>query len=165
MKNGIQWAGLALLLMLLLYGCGDGNGMKAPNFSLHDLQGRETSLEEHRGRVVLLDFWATWCPPCRGSIPELVSLQKKYNDKGLVVLGISLDDPRTTTDHYLRAFNQKFRINYAVLRFDRGIIKDYFKEETPSIPTMFIIDREGEIRDRIVGFRPGTIEASLTKIL
>ena len=113
----------------------------------------------------MLDFWATWCPPCRGSIPELVSLQEKYDEKGLVILGISLDDPRTTPDRYLQAFKRKFRINYAVLRFTPGVISDYFKEETPSIPTMFIIDRKGQIRDRIVGFRPGKVEASLSKIL
>ena len=156
---------MGFLMLLILLGCGKQEGSRAPGFSLNDLDGQKITLEQNRGSVVLVDFWATWCPPCRVSIPELVDLQSKYRDRGLVILGISLDDPGRTTDQFLRAFKQKFKINYRVLRFNHNVIKAYFKHETPSIPTLFVIDREGRIKDKIVGFRPGAVEASITKVL
>lgn len=137
----------------------------APDFSLSDLYDTMTTLEQYRGRVVVVDFWATWCPPCKMSIPELVKLQEKYRDKGLVVLGISLDDPGRASDEYLRAFKEKYNINYTILRFNRQVLVDYFAFDTPAIPTMFIIDREGKIRGKFVGFRPGALEKALKGIL
>ncbi|MBK5100870.1 MAG: TlpA family protein disulfide reductase [Desulfobacteraceae bacterium] len=140
-------------------------GPTAPDFSLPDLSGNMTSLAQYRGRVVVVDFWATWCPPCKMSIPELVKLQEKYRDKGLVVLGISLDDPGRASDKYLRAFKDDYNINYTVLRFNHQVLRDYFGFETPAIPTMFIIDREGKIRGKFVGFRPGALEKALKRVL
>ena len=70
----------------------------APDFSLPDLSGKTVSLEQFRGKVVLLDFWATWCPPCRMTIPLLINLQEQYGKKGLIILGVSIDDPRKVKD-------------------------------------------------------------------
>ena len=140
-------------------------GSPAPEFSLKDLSGGEVSLSRHRGHVVLLDFWATWCAPCRQSIPELVELQERYRRKGLVVLGVSLDDPRQVPDPSLLAFKKKHRVNYPLLRADAGVVADYFKDGNVAIPTLFLIDRGGKIRDRIVGFSPGAVEKSLKGIL
>ena len=137
----------------------------APDFSLSDLSGRMTSLEQHRGSVVLLDFWATWCPPCRMSIPEIIQLHEKFGRKGLVIFGISMDDPRMVTDEQLRVFKEKAGITYSVLRVNRQILQDYFGDEQISIPTMFVIDRDGMIRDKLVGFRPGALEKSVNEIL
>jgi len=137
----------------------------APDFSLSDLSGRMTSLEQHRGSVVLLDFWATWCPPCRMSIPEIIKLHEKFGGKGLVIFGISMDDPRMVNDEQLRVFKEKAGINYSVLRVNRQILQDYFGDEQISIPTMFVIDRDGMIRDKLVGFRPGALEKSVSGIL
>ena len=148
-----------------MFGCGkkDTKNM-APDFSLQDLSGSTVTLSKSRGRVVVLDFWATWCPPCLMSIPELVDLQEKYRDSGLVVIGISLDDPGRVSDSDLLAFKEKLKINYKVLRANYDVVKNYFSTENMSIPTMFIIDRKGRILEKHVGFRPGLLEESLRKL-
>jgi peroxiredoxin len=162
---------LALLFFciaaFLQLGCQNdvGAGPLAPDFALQDLSGNTQSLSSYAGKIVLLDFWATWCPPCRMSIPELVSLQKKYEDKGLVVLGVSMDDPAMATRTYLRDFKNKFRMNYRILRASNQVIADYFGYSAPSIPTMFLIDREGRIHEKFVGFEPGAVERSLAKLV
>jgi cytochrome c biogenesis protein CcmG/thiol:disulfide interchange protein DsbE len=158
-----------LTLLILFFFCDiDTNadpGLSAPGFNLQNLSGDSVSLKEHKGNPVLIDFWATWCPPCRRSIPELVELQARYRDQGLVVLGISLDDPGRMSDRDLETFKQQFEINYSILRANQQVLKDYFKGGEISIPTMFIIDRKGRIADVLVGFRPGRVENSLKKII
>lgn len=99
------------------------------------------------------------------SIPELVRLQEKYKDRGLVILGVSLDDPTEFTNEYIQAFQNKFNINYRILRFNMQVLKDYFGYETPTIPTMFVIDREGKVREKIVGFVPNAVEKSVAELL
>ena len=103
--------------------------------------------------------------PCRVSIPELGKLHEKYRDKGLVVLGISMDDPGQFTNEYLRAFKEKFGINYKILRYNTTVLRDYFGEGRIAIPTMFLIDRKGRIREKIVGFRPNVLKKSLIGLL
>lgn len=164
-KSGILTVfGLSLLFLHL--GCQKESsiGQPAPDFSLRDLSGRTVSLSEHRGSVTLLDFWATWCPPCRVSIREMARLQEKYRDKGLVILGISLDDPQIP-DKYLLAFRQMAKINYTILRYDPKVLRDYFGNESPAIPTLFLVDRQGKIRAKFVGFRPDAVEKSLVELL
>ncbi len=152
---------------LLLWACKNevGAGPTAPNFTLLDLDGQEVSLEQYRGSTVLLDFWATWCPPCRMSIPELVKLQEEHKDKGLVILGLSMDDPSQFTNEYLKAFKEKYKINYPILRVNRQVLTDYFSNQNIAIPTMFVVDKDGIIRDKIVGFQPKTLKDSLAKVL
>jgi len=153
-------------VFLFSFGCQKevAAGPKAPDFSLPDLSGKTVTLEQYRGSVVILDFWATWCPPCRASIPELVKLQDKYKDKGLVILGISTDDQRKVNNEYLRSFCEKFKINYRVLRYDYKVIEAYFGNQAPAIPTMYVIDREGQVRDKFVGFTPEDLQKSLDKL-
>ena len=147
----------------MLLGCNTNAGTldKAPDFTLKDLDGNEVTLSQYKGNVVLLDFWATWCPPCQGSIPELVDLQDKYLKEGLVILGVSVDEPRQINNEYLSAFKKKFRINYTVLRVTKKVMRDYFGNRTISLPTLLIIDREGFILEKHTGFRPGVVEKSL----
>jgi len=161
------FTGTILIIFLFNFGCRNDvrAGSMAPEFSLSDLSGQMISLEEHHGSVVILDFWATWCPPCRMSIPELVKLQKKYGEKGLVILGVSMDNPRQVTDEKLQAFKEKNNINYIILRVTEKVIKDYFKNTSVSIPTIFVIDREGKIRDKLVGFKPNAVEKSLNEVI
>ncbi len=156
-----------LVFFLFNFGCQKEveADLTAPDFSLSDLSGHMASLEQHRGSVVLLDFWATWCPPCRMSIPEIIKLQEKFREKGLVIFGISMDDPQMVTDEQLRVFKEKVGINYSVLRVNRQVLQNYFGDEQISIPTMFVIDRDGKIRDKLVGFRPGALEKSVSEIL
>ena len=140
-------------------------GPAAPDFSLVDLGGNPVSLKDFRGSVVLLDFWATWCPPCRMSIPELIGLQRTLGDKGLVILGVSVDDSGQAPDHYLEAFKKDNGINYRIARYSREIMTDYFGKERVSIPTMFVIDRKGTIKSKLVGFEPGAVEKAVKRVL
>jgi thiol-disulfide isomerase/thioredoxin len=137
----------------------------APNFTLDDISGKPLSLDEIKGKVVIVDFWATWCGPCLVSIPELVDLQDKYMAKGLVVIGISVDDENVSKGELL-AFKEKMRINYRILRANNKVYDDYFGRTSGfSIPTLFVIDREGQVRDRFVGFTPGVVEKSVKSLL
>lgn len=157
---------VAMAMILMNTGCQKVDALQtAPDFKLKNLDGQEVSLSQYRGRTVVLDFWATWCPPCRMSIPELVHLQKEYREKGLVVIGISLDDPSESSNLFLKAFKQKFSMNYTVLRYDAQVMKDYFGKESPAIPTMFLIDQEGRIRGKLVGYRPGTLQKAVKTLL
>jgi len=137
----------------------------APDFSLTTLSGQTVTLEQYRGKVVLLDFWATWCPPCRMTIPLLIKLQEKYRDEGLIILGISIDDLQQITDKDLRYFKKMSKINYPVLRFNQKVMQDYFAGERLAVPTMFVVDRNGKIRDKIVGYAPDPLNKSLAAVM
>jgi len=121
----------------------------APAFSLPDIHGRTVSLADFRGKVVILDFWATWCPPCKREIPDFISLQSKYGDKGLQVIGVGLDEPDK-----LKEFAAKNGMNYAVLLGTDEIAQRY--GGISGIPTTFLINRQGAIVGRYEGFRPGS---------
>lgn len=154
-----------LALSFFNFGCQKeaGAGPTAPDFTLEDLFDTKTSLKQYRGRIVVLDFWATWCGPCVAAIPELVKLQRKYTDQGLVILGITMDDPQMVTNQDLQAFKKKAEINYKILRFDNKVVQDYLGEP-PAIPAVFVIDREMRIIDKILGYRPGALEKSLMQV-
>jgi peroxiredoxin len=158
---------VSLILFLFVYGCEkDVEALQtAPDFTLRDLNGDSVSLENYRGNVVLLDFWATWCAPCRLSIPELVEIQKKYRGRGVVVLGISMDDPQMFSDTYILAFKEEFKMNYPILRADQKVAMDYFGTANMAIPTLFVINREGKLTDKIVGYAPGAVEDSFKRVL
>ena len=121
----------------------------APDFNLKDLEGGEVKLSDYRGKVVILDFWATWCPPCIKGIPDFVELQKEYGDKGLAILGISLDQ---NPKQVLPKFIKKYKVNYPILLTDGKVDKAY--GGVTGIPTTFVIDRKGETYKQYVGFRP-----------
>jgi cytochrome c biogenesis protein CcmG/thiol:disulfide interchange protein DsbE len=156
-----------LIIPILLLGCrSNADSSKiAPDFTLKDLSGNSVSLQQYRGKVVLLDFWATWCQPCRYSIPELVEIQDKYRDKGLVVIGISVDNPREVNNKYISAFKEKYKVNYTIVRTDTKTTATYFGKKNFPIPTIFLINREGMIVNKHQGFIPGAVEKLLTKIL
>ena len=159
----INFTLIFLCFFILFAGCQQEveAGPMAADFSLSDLSGKTVSLEQYRGKIVLLDFWATWCPPCRMTIPLLVDLQEKYRKKGLVILGISIDDPRQVKDKDLLYYKKVSKINYPVLRFNQKAMQDYFSGEQLAVPTMFVIDRNGRIKDKIVGFQPEALNKSL----
>jgi cytochrome c biogenesis protein CcmG/thiol:disulfide interchange protein DsbE len=162
--------GILILLIVSSLGCSSGGteaGYEAPGFQLKDLEGKEVSLQENKGSIVVVDFWATWCPPCLMSIPELVAVQKKYKDKGVVVFGISVDLPDHVSREDLLAFKDRLHINYTILRADNQVMVDYFggKGEQMAIPTLFVVDKKGRIRDKLVGYSPGKLEQSLQKLL
>ncbi len=118
---------------------------QAPEFSLTDLSGRRIDLATYRGHVVVLNFWATWCAPCRAEIPEFVDLQKKYGNQGLQILGISLDDEAGP----VRDFYRQFKINYPVAIGDAGLAERY--GGILGLPVSFVIDCDGKIQARYTG--------------
>lgn len=117
----------------------------APSWKLRNLEGKDVSFDEFKGKVVVVDFWATWCPPCRAEIPGYVEMVRKYGDK-LVIVGVSLDKaaPKVVQD-----FAKKFQINYPIVMGDDAIQTAFGGIE--AIPTTFLIDQNGQIRDKKVG--------------
>jgi thiol-disulfide isomerase/thioredoxin len=117
-----------------------------PDVALKDLQGRTVRLSAYRGRVVLVNFWATWCPPCRAEMPDLVRLQKEYARRGLQIVGIA-QPPSQRSE--VRRFTHHIKVNYPILLGTREISTRFAAGET--LPVTFVVDREGKVRDRIVG--------------
>ncbi len=125
------------------------NNSKAPDFTLSNISGEDVSLSDFKGKVVIVDFWATWCPPCRKGIPDLISLQNEYKDK-VAVIGISLD--RENTKAGVPDFVDRMGINYPIVYFNDKVINDF--GGVNAIPTTFIIDQDGNIVKKIVGLYP-----------
>ena len=145
--------GLVLILAVMVVGgamiAGSGGGGKtiaiSPTPSITgDVQ---QSLEAFHGKVVILDFWATWCVPCKAEIPGFIELQKKYGDRGLQIIGLSVDDSLNTAKKYAT----EMKMNYPVLLAEgkEDILKAY--DPIPSIPVSIIIDRQGRIVTRHLG--------------
>jgi thiol-disulfide isomerase/thioredoxin len=121
----------------------------APDFELKDLDGNMVRLSDYKGKVVIIDFWATWCGPCRRGIPEFIELQEEYGEDQLVILGVSVDQGDLSV---VPAFAKNYGINYPVLYANMDIQRKY--GPIRSIPTAFIVDPEGKVRDLAVGLRP-----------
>ncbi len=144
-----------LPLILVLFVCAKAektsifgnNSSQAPDFTVKDLKGREISLSNYSGKVVFLNFWATWCGPCKAEIPDFIEAYKQYKDKGMEIIGISVD--RISPKSVLK-FAEKYKINYPVVMSTNKIKKDY--EPGPYVPTTIIIDQEGKIRHRHIGY-------------
>jgi thiol-disulfide isomerase/thioredoxin len=116
---------------------------KAANldFTVNDMNGKQVSLASFKGKVILLDFWATWCPPCKAEIPGFVELQQAYGGQGLQVVGVSVDDPVEK----LPPFASEFKMNYPVLvGLGRDDLQDAYGPMW-GIPTTFLISRDGKI--------------------
>jgi peroxiredoxin len=131
----------------------------APGFTLVDVNGRSVSLVDFKGKVVVLDFWATWCPPCKREIPDFIKLQSEYGPKGVQIVGIALDQPEK-----VRTFVRDNGMNYPVLLGTDEVSAHYGGVE--SIPTTFIIDKAGRIVTKYEGFRSKeTFESQIKKLL
>jgi thiol-disulfide isomerase/thioredoxin len=114
---------------------------QAPEWTLKDVDGREVKAGDFKGKVVIVDFWATWCPPCRKEIPDYVALQEKYRARGLVILGFSVDE---LPPEEVKAFGEQFKVNYPLVMADGYTVEAFGGIE--GLPTAFVIDRAGKIR-------------------
>ncbi len=152
MKSGIFRLAAAVLLSLapaVPMGAAPGLPVPAAPWKLKDVDGRPVTSDQFKGKVVVLDFWATWCAPCKTEIPGYVALQKKYGADGLVVVGVSMDTGGTAD---VRQFIKDFGINYTVVIGDDTIVSAFAPID--GYPTTFIIDRDGLIRNKKLGKRP-----------
>jgi cytochrome c biogenesis protein CcmG/thiol:disulfide interchange protein DsbE len=123
------------------------DAVKAIDFTLPDLKGGKVALTDYKSRVIILDFWATWCPPCRAEIPDFIALSKEYSSKNFVMIGAAVDDPNKVGN-----FVKSNNINYTICIADQATAGNY--GGIRGIPTTFVIDREGYIVRQYVGFRP-----------
>ena len=157
MKLKIKWIILILAGLMIgiagvpLYGYSENAQQVRPGkeFSLKDLQSKKVSLSDFRGKVVLLNFFATWCPPCRQEIPELIKIYQQNKQKGLEILGISLDAEEAS--FMLKNFVRQMKIPYPVLIGTEAVAEDY---RVFGVPITLIINREGKIVKRFEGLVP-----------
>jgi thiol-disulfide isomerase/thioredoxin len=159
---------IILMAFFLVTAC-SGSGSKgeiekmeggAPDFTLPSVDGSMVRLSDYQGKVIMVDFWATWCPPCQEMIPVLSKLHKRYSKKGLVILGISLDQEGLGI---LGPYVYENRIPYKILLGNDLLKRDF---GVISIPTLFMIDREGRLVRKFMGYHSfGELESQLKKYL
>lgn len=128
----------------------------APDFTLPDLNGQMVRLSDYKGKVVVLNFWATWCPPCRKEIPDFNELQAQYGDRGIQFIGVALDEEGLSK---VKKWTSTNPVNYPVVIADAAIKKAY--GEMNAIPVTMLIDRQGIIRTKYIGMRQKAIVESM----
>jgi peroxiredoxin len=154
-----------LLTALLVAGASEADTQnltnhQAPVFTRLDLQHNQVSLRDYRGKVVLLNFWATWCAPCRIEIPRFTAWEKQYGSQGFAVLGISIDDAVAP----VREFDHAQHVNYPIIMGDAKLAEQY--GGVLGVPITFLIDRKGIIRARYEGETDlRIIEAEVRRLL
>ena len=125
---------------------GDVRGIQAPDFELVSLDGRKVKLSDFRGKAVVLNFWATWCAPCKVEMPWFVDLQKEYGSDGLTILGVAMDD---SDPQKIAQFASEMGVNYPVLLGTNNVSEQYGDVEY--LPTTFYINRQGKIVGKVAG--------------
>ncbi len=120
-------------------------GFPAPLFTLSDLEGNEVSLADLRGKAVVINFWATWCPPCRAEIPDLEAVYQKYNSQGVEFLGVDLLENREPVARYVA----RTGMSYTVLLDGEALVSRAYS--LTALPTTYFLDRDGIIRDKRIG--------------
>ena len=153
---------MSLVMLLALTACGPQEPKQPPLEFNISTGGESFPVSKHRGEVLYIDFWATWCGPCRDSFPWMAEMQTKYKTDGLKIIALSLD-----TDHDLaREFAEELAANFTIGFDDKGEIADLFKVK--GMPTSVLIDREGRVISKHEGFNEGKkdeYEAAIVKAL
>ncbi len=167
-RSGFGSYGFALSLLLLAsalvtrVASAVEQGQAAPEIRLSDLSGKPVALSSFKGKVVLVDFFASWCAPCREELPVLEKLHKTYRDQGLVVLGVNIDNELAAAQTFLKAVPVSFTVLHDA---EKKVAKVY---APPTMPSSYLIDRKGQIHYVHKGFRASDaakIEAELKKML
>ncbi|MFC2005487.1 redoxin domain-containing protein [Chloroflexota bacterium] len=160
-----------LIIVLLVAGCSgvyDGSGSSvarvgepAPDFQLQNLDGQTIYLSNFQGKPVLINFWTTWCPPCRNEMPYMQQIHEEWSGKGLVLLAIDIGERSSTVEEFMQSYNLSLPV---LLDTERVVTKKY---GINAIPVTFFIDKDGIIREKIVGAFPNkrSIEQHLSKIV
>jgi peroxiredoxin len=142
---------VSIALASVFVGCnkdpGPQVGVPAPEFTLPDLEGKPHHLADLRGRVVVLNFWATWCPPCIDEMPSLQRLHQAFADRGVEVVAVSVDERFSDVG----AFVRKFHLTFTVLHDDGKKVSR--KYQTFKYPETYILDREGRLKSKVIGPR------------
>lgn len=168
MLNGLKVIAIAVILMLLVaasYAQGpapcDITGTPNLDFTLKDLNGKDVSLSVYRGKVLLINFWATWCVPCRTEIPGFIDLYNRYHGRGLEIVGIAVDEPVSV----VRPYTLEMKMNYPVLlEGERHDVHEAYG--VVGLPTTIIINRDGTTCEQHVGFtQRSTFEEAVKRLL
>lgn len=142
-------------------GAGKLQGKAAPDFMLTSLDGKTMKLSDFHGKAVLLNFWATWCEPCKIEMPWFVDLQKKYEAQGFTVIGVAMDDSSPSD---IADFAKKMGVNYPILIGKEAVGDQY--GGIPYLPSSFYIDRDGKVVDRVFGLvSKSEIESDIQKAM
>jgi thiol-disulfide isomerase/thioredoxin len=173
-RNPLALVVVAVVVALMLYfgyhqarrpGAGSAQHLTgstvAPDFSLESLDGKTMRLSDLRGKAVLLNFWATWCGPCKIEMPWFVDLQNKYGSQGLQIVGVAMDD---ASKEDIGKFAKDMGVNYPILIGKESVGDQY--GGVPALPESFLIARDGKIVDKIIGLRgKAEIEDAIKKAL
>lgn len=152
---------IVILILVLLPVASIAQTRKLPELNLKDINGKQIRLSQYRGKVVLINFWATWCPPCRAEIPDLVRLQRDYRDHGLRVIGVTYPPQKLSE---VRQFVREAKMNYPVALGTKETKLRFTSNET--MPMTFVIGRDGTVQDIIEGILlPEEIEQKIKPLL
>ncbi|HEY0729475.1 MAG TPA: TlpA disulfide reductase family protein [Pyrinomonadaceae bacterium] len=148
MKRRFILQGILLATMMIAFSPASvlGQQARAPQFVLKDIKGRIVRLSDYKGKVVLINFWATWCPPCRAEMPDLVSLQREHGKEGLQIIGITY--PPEKLDR-VRRFARNLKVNYPIVLGTRQLKARFSSEDT--LPLTVVINRDGNVSEIISG--------------
>lgn len=139
-----------------------------PDYEIPTIDGRKVKMSDYRGKVLVVDFWATWCPPCRKETPHLARLEETYRDRGLVVLGLHIDDQGRSAPEDIRHFVQQYGVNYTVGMASGEMFTEYLGEENPAIPQTLVFGRDGKQVVHLISyteFQARALDAAVNRAL
>ena len=173
LKSPYLWAIVGVILVVVVAWVGRENyqpvitGAQAPTFTVTNMAGEEVSLDDYRGKVVLLNVWATWCPPCKEEMPSMQRLYEGLDDPDFEILAVSIDAPRGQTDAAgrpggdLETFAEEYDLTFPILHNPSGSIQRTY--QTTGVPESFILGRDGVIYKKVAG--PTDWDASVNQEL
>ncbi len=126
---------------------GNANAIPAPDFTLQTLDGESVSLSDYRGKLVMINFWASWCPPCNSEMPDLQRYYEQHQDDDFIILGVNYQD----TPDKVQAFVEKYGVTFPILLDSDGRVANLFGVQ--GLPTSFFVDKEGNV----LGYQPGPV--------